>query len=188
MTSTSRPLSPLAVPSAWPVERALDVLTLRIDGIDVPFRDLWNADACPASFLPWLAFALSIDAWNSDWPERTKRAFVKDAIAVQRQKGTAAAIERVVKAFGAQIKVRPWFQQDPPGQPYTFDLVLTVNGEGGAAATARLVDDVIAEVSRTKSARDHFNFTQGFQATGAIAAVGATRVAAYRRLSLAEAA
>lgn len=181
-----RPPALLAVPNAWPVERALDDISLRVDAIDVPFRDLWNADTCPAEHLPWLAFALSIDAWNSDWPERTKRAFVKDAIAVQRQKGTAAAIERVVKAFGAQIRVRPWFQQDPPGQPFTFDLVLTVTGENGAVASARLVDDVMAEVARTKSARDHFTFTQGFHATASLAVTGGSRIAAYRRLTISE--
>lgn len=178
--------APLAVPNAWPLDRALDEATFRIDDIDVPFRDLWNADTCPAEHLPWLAFALSIDAWNSDWPERTKRAFVKDAIAVQRQKGTATAIERVVRAFGAQIKVRPWFQQEPKGQPYTFDLVLTVTGENGSAASARLVDDVMAEVSRTKSARDHFTFTQGFNATASLAALGGSQIASYRRLSITE--
>ena len=172
--------------NSTPLERAVEILTRRLDDIGAPLRQLWSAWDCPISLLPWLAYALSIDAWNANWSERTKRAFVKDAIAVQRQKGTAFAVERVVKAFGAQIMVRPWFKQDPPGDPFTFDLVLTVTGE--ADGNARLVEDVIAEVARTKSARDHFTFTQGFQASGAIAVVGAARVAAYRRLSLAEAA
>lgn len=182
----TRPAIPLATPNATQLERAIDDVSARLDQVEVPIRDLWNADTCPIGHLPWLAYALSIDAWNANWSERTKRAFVKDAIAVQRQKGTAFAVERVVKAFGAQIVVRPWFKQDPPGDPFTFDLVLTVTGEGDG--NARLVEDVIAEVARTKSARDHFTFTQGFQASGAIAVVGAARVAAYRRLSLAEAA
>ncbi|MNH79275.1 Phage tail protein [compost metagenome] len=182
----TRPAIPLATPNATQLERAIDHVTARLDQVEVPIRDLWNADACPIEHLPWLAYALSIDAWNADWSERTKRAFVKDAIAVQRQKGTATAVERVVKAFGAQIVVRPWFKQDPPAEPFTFDLVLTVTGESDGSA--RLVEDVIAEVARTKSARDHFTFTQGFQASGGIAVVGSARVAAYRRLSLREAA
>lgn len=176
----------LAPDNSTAVERALEILTRRLDQIGAPLRPLWNARNCPIDLLPWLAYALSIDAWNDDWPEPVKRAFVAQAIEVQRIKGTAASVRRVVQAFGGNISLREWHQMDPPGQPYTFDLVLTLNGADGAPATGRFVEEVMDEVARTKPARAWFTFTQGLSARGTVAVVGAARTAAYRRLALTE--
>lgn len=177
----------LLPPNATPVELALDALTSRIDRIAVPLRDLWSAERCPIELLPWLAYALSIDSWNTDWSEGIKRAVVADAIAIQRMKGTAASVRRVVQAFGGQIAIREAWQMDPPGHPHTFELVLTLNGQGGAPATARFVEEVMDEVARTKPARSHFTFTQGISASGRFAVGGGARAAVYRRLCLGEA-
>ena len=47
---------------------------------------------------------------------------------------------------------------------------------------AQYVDDVIAEVMRTKPVRSHFTFTQGAQASGGIGLLAAVRAVAYCRL------
>lgn len=178
----------LLPPNATPIERALEAVTARLDSIAVPLRDLWSAERCPIELLPWLAYALSIDSWNSGWTEPVKRAVVAQAIEIQRMKGTAASVRKVVQAFGGQIAIREAWQMDPPGRPHTFELVLTLNGSNGLPATARYVDEVIDEVSRTKPARSHFTFTQGLSAEGGIGLAGAARPALYRRLQLEEAA
>lgn len=178
----------LLPPNATPVERALELITSRLDEIRVPLRDLWSAERCPLELLPWLAYALSIDSWNSDWSEQIKRSVVAQAIAIQRIKGTAASVHRVVQARGGQIAIREAWQMDPPGRPHTFELVLTLSGADGAPATARYVDDVIAEVARTKPARSHFTFTQGLAAESAVGLAAAARPAAYARLQFEEAA
>lgn len=172
--------------NSTPLERAVEILTRRLDDIGAPLRQLWSAWDCPISLLPWLAYALSIDAWNAEWPENIKRAFVAQAIEVQRMKGTAASVRRVVQAFGGNIAIREWHQQDPPGEPYTFDVVLTLNGADGAPATGRFLEEVIEEIGRTKPARAHFTFTQGLSARGVIAVAGVARLANYRRLTLTE--
>lgn len=177
----------LAPPNSTPLERAVEILTRRLEAIPVPLRTLWNPWTCPVGLLPWLAYALSIDAWNPAWPETVKRSVIAQAIAIQRRKGTAASVRQVVTAFGGQIALREWWQLDPPGEPHTFDLVLTLNGQNGVPATARFVEEVIDEVARTKPARSHFTFVQGLKAAGAIALGGGARVAVYRRLSLSEA-
>ena len=179
LTIDSQALIPV---NATVLERALERMTRRVDQIPVPIRDLWNPWTCPVRFLPWLAFALSIDAWSPDWPEAVKRNFVAQAIAIQRKKGTAASVRQVVEAFGGQIALREWWQQDPPAAPYTFDLVLNLNGEGGQPATAEFVNQVIDEVARTKPARAHFNFTQGAAGEGGLGVAAAARPAVYRRL------
>ncbi len=170
--------------NATVLERALDRMTRRIDAIPVPLRDLWNPDTCPVTLLPWLAFALSIDSWDPAWPEAVKRNLVRQAIDIQRKKGTAASVRQVVAAFGGSIALREWWQMTPPGPPYTFDLVLTLNGEGGAPATATFVNQVIDEVARTKPVRAHFNFTQGVTAQGGVGVAAAARAAVFTRLQL----
>ena len=109
---------------------------------------------------------------------------VAAAIEIQRKKGTAASVRQVVAAFGGQIALREWWQLDPPGEPYTFDLVLTLNGEGGQPATARFVEEVIDEVIRTKPVRAHFTFTQGLAAQGGLGLAAAARAADFYRLQL----
>lgn len=174
----------LAPENSTALELALERLTRRLDAVPVPLRDLWRPDTCPIELLPWLAYALSVDSWNPTWPESVKRNVVAAAIEIQRKKGTAASVRQVVAAFGGQIALREWWQLDPPGEPYTFDLVLTLNGEGGQPATARFVEEVIDEVIRTKPVRAHFTFTQGLSAQGGLGLAAAVRVAHYVRLQL----
>lgn len=185
MSTTNLRLLPA---NATALEQALEALTQRLDATPAPLRDLWSPWDCPPEHLPWLAWALSIDAWNADWPLGVKRAVVAQAIPIARRKGSVKSVRDVVAAFGAQIALREWHRLDPPGEPYTFDLVLTVNGQGGEPATAVFVEDVIQEVVRTKPARAHFTFTQGLTASGGLGLLAAARPAVYRRLQLQEAA
>ncbi|HEY5804861.1 MAG TPA: phage tail protein I [Lysobacter sp.] len=178
-------MSKALLPSnASSAERAIEAATARIGDVPTPLRDLWDPDTCPAELLPWLAWALSVDAWKPYWPEHIKRARLRTALDIQRRKGTAQSVRQVVSAFGGSVQLREWFQLDPPGAPHTFEMLLTVAGEGGETATAQFVDDVIGEASRTKPVRSHFTFTQGLQALGRIGAGAAARAAVYRRLQL----
>lgn len=169
----------LLPPNATPAERAIERAVSHT--LPVPIRDLWNADTCPVSLLPWLAWALSIDSWKDYWPENVKRARVRVAIEIQRQKGTAKSVRDMVASFGGAIELREWWQFSPPKTPHTFEMTMTLSGQGGAPS-AQFVDDVIAEVTRTKPVRSHFTFTQGVNATAGIGIVAAGRAAVYRRL------
>ena len=128
--------------------------------------------------------ALSIDAWKPYWPEAIKRERVRRALEIQRHKGTVESVRTVVESFGGAVELREWFQTEPRGVPGTFELWLTLNGEGGTEATAAFVDDVIAEVDRTKPVSRHFTFTQGVTASTGIGVAAYARPAVYRRLSL----
>ncbi|MDO5101487.1 MAG: phage tail protein I [Lautropia sp.] len=90
----------LLPPNATTLERALAEVTARVDEAPVPIRELWRADTCPAHLLPWLAWAMSVDEWDSTWPEETKRASIRDAAQIQRHKGTVWAIKRVLANAG----------------------------------------------------------------------------------------
>jgi len=176
----------LLPPNAASGTRAVAASLARISDVPVPLRQLWDPYTCPLELLPWLAWALSIDAWKSYWPESIKRERVAQAIAIQRQKGTAQSVRAVVQSFGGAVQLREWWQQSPAGVPHTFDLWLTLTGEGGTEATAQFVDDVIAEVTRTKPVRSHFTFTQGVTAVARIGIQAVARAAVYRKLTMQE--
>lgn len=91
----------LLPPNATRVERAVDAASARLDELAVPLRHLWNPWRCPLPLLPWLAAALGVETWKPDWPESLKRRACAEAFEVHREKGTVAAIRRVLRLIGA---------------------------------------------------------------------------------------
>lgn len=175
----------LLPPKATPLERAVHDVTARLGEVQTPIRDIWNPDKCPVEFLPWLAWALSLSAWKSYWPEAIKRQRIKDAIDIQIRKGTAKSVRDVVSSFGSSLALREWFQTQPMGSPHSFDLVLNIGAN--VPNTAKYQQDIIDEVSRVKPARSYFTLTAGLSATGGLGLYGATRVIKYKRLNFEEA-
>ncbi len=90
----------LLPPNATPQEVATEAATARIAGVPVPLDSLWNPQTCPASVLPWLAWALSVDEWDAGWPEDKRRETLSLAIYVHRRKGTLAAVRTALVAAG----------------------------------------------------------------------------------------
>lgn len=175
----------LLPPGSTPLERGLEHAAARIDDLPAPLRDLWNPDTCPIDRLPYLAWALSLDSWSSDWPAEVKRARVRSAIAIQRRKGTAESVRTVVASFGGGLALREWWQQEPPAAPHTFDITIALSGAGGAPASAAFADSVIAEIHRTKPVRSHFTYAQGVNFARDLGVVAAARPATFARLQLA---
>ncbi|MGS4945207.1 phage tail protein I, partial [Meridianimarinicoccus sp. RP-17] len=66
----------LLPPNATPVERGFEAAGARITALPVPVRDTWNPATCPATLLPWLAWALSVDNWDPTWTEGQQRAVI----------------------------------------------------------------------------------------------------------------
>ncbi len=175
----------LLPPSATQAERAIEQATGRLEDVPTPQRTLWDPDTCPADLLPWLAWALSLDAWQPYWPESVKRERIRKAIEIQRKKGTAQSVRDTVASFGGALSIKEWWQNDPPTEPHTFDLLLTVGA--GMPATADYQQDIVDEVSRTKPVRSHFTLTAGISALGDLGVVGAMRGAVFKRLRAMEA-
>ena len=89
--------------NATALERALARVAARVLDIPVPIADLWNPDTCPLSFLPHLAAAFSVDFWDEDWDEASKRNVIRAAVRHHRIKGTLAGMEAYAGMAGAQI-------------------------------------------------------------------------------------
>ena len=92
-----------------------------------------------------LAAARSVDRWDENWPEATKRKVIANAPFVHRHKGTVGAIRRAVEPLGYLIRVLHWYQETPNAEPGTFKLDVGVLDTGITAEMyaelERLIDD-----------------------------------------------
>jgi phage tail P2-like protein len=142
----------LLPPNASSEEVALDLSVARVGDVPTPVRSMWNADTCAADLLPWLAWAFSVDEWNVNWTEAQKRAVVKSSYEVHRRKGTIGAVRRALESLGLTIDVVEWFQEEPPGDPYTFRVAVTADQSGADQAG---LEKAIALVMANKNLRSH---------------------------------
>ena len=133
-------MTELVPPNATPMERAFVQVSRELLGFATPLATLANPDTIPAAFLPWLAWSLGVRSWKPYWSEAVKRMRVRHAIAIARQQGTAQSVEDVVASFGGHVVVRPWFEQEPPGEPFTFQLTLTLTDSVEQDTSAAFVD------------------------------------------------
>ncbi len=121
-------MNSLLPPGSSALERRLAQACSGISDLNVPLRDLWNPWKCPAKFLPYLAWAFSVDRWEETWSETVKRQAVSDAFWIHQRKGTVAAVKRVIEGLGYSMTLEEWWKvADPAG---TFRLEIDLNEIG----------------------------------------------------------
>ncbi|KQZ94558.1 phage tail protein I [Pseudomonas sp. Root562] len=123
-------MSTLLPPNASQLEQLAAQALARIERVPVPIRDLVNPDRCPVDLLPYLAWAFSVDRWDSNWSEAIKRQVIKTSYYVHSRKGTIGALRRVVEPLGYLIEVLEWWQTVPEGVPGTFAIKIGVLDTG----------------------------------------------------------
>lgn len=112
--------------NATQLERLAAQALAQIQRTPIPLRQLWSPSTCPLPMLPYLAWSFSVDRWNSDWSEATKRAAIRSAYYIHSRKGTIGALRRVVEPLGYLIEVIEWYETAPEGIPGTFALKVGV--------------------------------------------------------------
>ncbi len=117
----------LLPPNATPLEQAMEKGMEQISTIPVQNDILWNADNCPAPFLPFLGWALSVDNWDSSWSEEIKRRVIKNAFKIQQYKGTTGSMKDALNALGSGLQVDEWWQYG--GEPYHFRIRISTGSE-----------------------------------------------------------
>lgn len=165
--------SRLLPPKTTKLERALaDAAAL---DLPVVIDTLWDPWKCPASHLPWLAWGLHVDNWQSEWPEETKRRVIATSIHVHRRKGTIGAVKRLLDAVGATAVVREWYETGGPPHSFEIDVyVRTLQSTApddpylGPAMTPRMQ----RLINDAKALRSRYTLNVGVSFTGALA-VGA---------------
>ncbi|HFE2971607.1 MULTISPECIES: phage tail protein I [Klebsiella] len=133
----------LLPPSSGGWLRYTEAGTARLSAITVALRMLWTPTACPVDLLPYLAWALSVDRWDKDWPAERKIAAIQKSYWLHRRKGTRAAVRRVIEDMGFSATFVEWFEVgDEPG---TFRLEVDINEVGLTQKTLselnRLIND-----------------------------------------------
>lgn len=133
----------LLPPSAGAWMRNTETVTARLSAITVALRTLWSPTVCPVELLPYLAWALSVDRWDKNWPAAKKIEAIQQSYWQHRRKGTRAAVRRVIEGMGFSATFAEWF--DTGDQPGTFRLEVDVNDVGITEKTLselnRLVGD-----------------------------------------------
>ncbi len=121
-----------------------------ITDLSVPLRDLWNPWKCPVKFLPYLAWAFSVDSWDENWSEKEKRSVIGEAFWLHQRKGTVAAIRRVIEKMGYSFSIEEWWKvADPAG---TFRLEVDVNDIG---ITPKMLDELTRLINDAKPVSRH---------------------------------
>lgn len=140
--------------NATVIERAMELATARIADVPTPARYMWSPQNIAADFLPWLAWAFSVDTWDTTWTEAQKRASIAASYGVHRQKGTIGAVRRALAALGLGFTIVEWWQETPKGDPYTFRIAIDVN-QGGAEQGA--MSKILEVLNTSKNLRSHLN-------------------------------
>ena len=162
----------IAPRSASEVERGLDeTSSVRVSALPASLpQTAWDAERIPAAWLPVLAWALSVDLWDPDWPPKLQRAAIADAYAQHRLKGTPAGVKRALDHIGAVYEI----VERPGGVPFTEEVeILNL-----ADITLPSVAQLQALLDRVKRASVHMTISaRAGAALGADVAVAAAAVA-----------
>jgi len=141
--------------NATELEAALAISTARLDTLPVDIRSVVSPATAPASFLPWLAWAFSVDVeWDLAVTEAQKRAVIASSVAVHRRKGTAAAVQAALDSLGFTVQLQEWFNQIPMGEPFTYRLIVTADQQGYTQADLK---KLIRVVNAAKNLRSHLS-------------------------------
>ena len=140
----------LLPPSAGDWMRHTEAATARLSAITVALRTIWTPTACPVELLPYLAWALSVDRWDKDWPADKKIGAIQQSYWLHRRKGTRAAVRRVIEDMGFSASFAEWF--DVGDAPGTFRLEVDVNEVG---ITPKTLDELNRLISDAKPVSRH---------------------------------
>ncbi len=91
----------LLPPNHTPFEEAADLTGARIDELPVEIPKLVRPYDIPSTHLAWLAWGLSVDLWEQDWPEEKYRTLAAKALPMHARKGTQASIAEHIRTMGA---------------------------------------------------------------------------------------
>lgn len=145
------------------LERLIESTEQRITELDIPIETLWNPWECPAVVLPWLAWAVSVDVWDTNWPEQTKRQVIAASPYLHSIKGTPLAVKTALETLNLDSDYREWHELEPKGAPGTFEIDVYVSDSG---ITQNLINNADLSIKRNKRATAHYKLTMNLRSFG----------------------
>ena len=150
----------LLPPNQTALEAGLSEVQARLNELPVTVRQLWDAEHCPEDCLPWLAWALSVDAWDTYWPAHVKRQVILASANVHRHKGTVAALKQALGSFGVVIECQEWFETGEPA--HTFILHTPISEDSRRHIESQLnprnYKTIAKAIDAIKPVRSHYQF------------------------------
>lgn len=128
---------------AYAVEKQLERLVSQFSALVIYAAIDTQSDA----ILDELGWQFNVPEYSSDLPIATKRALIKSAILTHKQRGTVAAVERIVSDIFGDGWVEEWFEYD--GDAYHF-RVHTSNVSAGDQEAAYF-ESVVASSQNVRS-------------------------------------
>lgn len=101
MTDSLLPSNATALETAAELSIGTRIDAIEPDGI----RTIGDATVCPEAFLPFLAWARSVDVYDTSWSVQTRRDVIAAAMAVHRIKGTPQSLINALAAMGIAAAV-----------------------------------------------------------------------------------
>lgn len=164
--------------SSTKLERDLERLIARADSLPITIRELWSPWDCPAALLPWLAWAVSVDYWEENWPEKTKRQVIADAFEIHRYKGTPHAVQKALDSLSISTKVTEWWEPAGSGEPGTMTVLAMINdnitGSGDGLIGPKMLSQITRAINDAKRGSIHYDVELGiFFEEGLVFSLGA---------------
>jgi phage tail P2-like protein len=155
----SKSLLPL---NATQLLKDLENSSLKATALKALNRHVTNPDLAPNHILPWLAFAMSVDDWNDNWPGDVKRNIIKSSVQIHKKKGTVGALKFALEAFNYEnITVEEWFVYG--GDPYFFRVFFNVTQPG---FDVNILSDIKKVIDNTKNARSRLESFKPYLSSG----------------------
>lgn len=137
----------LLPPNRTKLEAALaDAMALETD--PALLATLWDADDCPVPFLPYLAWALSVEGWDSAITEAQQRELIRKAVPTHAKKGTPSGVLEALRAIGLDAA---FGDRDPTLAPHAFTLDINLHDRGIDAATQGKIEALVDEYKNVRS-------------------------------------
>lgn len=108
-------------------------------------------DVLPEEIVNLLAWQWHVDYYDNTLPLQNKRRLVKESIRVHKTKGTAWAVENVVKSALGDSRIEEWYEYG--GEPYTFRIINEVNTVGKSIS----MDKLVKCINSVKNVRSHLD-------------------------------
>lgn len=141
----SRQLLP---PNRTELEAALaDCVVLETD--PSPIATVWDPDHCPAAWLPWLAWAMSVEGWESAVSETQQRQLIRDAVPTHRRKGTPSSIISALASIDIDARIHD--ERAHGGVPHAYSVDIQLHDRGLDEATRQQIESLIVDYQNARS-------------------------------------
>ena len=109
-----------------------------------------NLEKLSENIIDMLAWQWHVDFYDNTLPLPNKRRLVKESIRVHKTKGTAWAVENVVKSILGDSNIEEWYEYE--GEPYHFRIICNKNTVGNISGIK-----VIEAINSVKNVRSHLD-------------------------------